>query len=175
MEPQIHQSSAQCSSSTITLLFYVLICRGSGSTVQDRNQLKKLVRRASSVLNCPMETLEDVGESPAKTHHQPTLSPSVQHCGSAEQLSQQQAPAATVLSNQTSDCLTQRNHGVKAVNNYSYKSSFSMYYYYFTTYYVSTLRLQQQNFPGVWSIRSYLIVMQVLMNRCQQHQLGIYK
>lgn len=42
-------------------LFYAIIFLGSGLTTRDRNGLEKLVRRTSSVVNCPLKTLE-VGE-----------------------------------------------------------------------------------------------------------------
>lgn len=43
-------------------IFYAVVCWGCGSTERDRKRLNKLVRRASSVLDCPLETIEEVGE-----------------------------------------------------------------------------------------------------------------
>ena len=43
-------------------ILYAVVCWGSGSTERDRKRLNKLVRRASSVLDCPLETIEQVGE-----------------------------------------------------------------------------------------------------------------
>ncbi|XP_077475191.1 battenin isoform X3 [Stigmatopora argus] len=43
-------------------VFYAVLCWGCGSTERDRNRLNKLVRRASSVLGCPRDSVEEVGE-----------------------------------------------------------------------------------------------------------------
>ncbi|XP_077578764.1 uncharacterized protein LOC144200462 [Stigmatopora nigra] len=43
-------------------VFYAVVCWGSGSTERDRNRLNKLIRRASSVLGCPLDSVEEVGE-----------------------------------------------------------------------------------------------------------------
>jgi len=37
-------------------------CWGSGSTDQDRKRLNRLLSRASSVLGCPLDSVEWVGE-----------------------------------------------------------------------------------------------------------------
>ena len=43
-------------------IFYAVVCWGCGSTERDRKRLNKLVRRASSVLDCPLDSIEEVGE-----------------------------------------------------------------------------------------------------------------
>lgn len=39
-----------------------VVCWGYESMERDRKRLTKLVRRASSVLDCPLKTIEEVGE-----------------------------------------------------------------------------------------------------------------
>ena len=43
-------------------IFYAVVCWRGGSTDRDRNRLNKLIRRASSVLDCPLDSIEEVGE-----------------------------------------------------------------------------------------------------------------
>lgn len=43
-------------------IFYAVVCWRGGSTDRDRKRLNKLIRRASSVLDCPLDTIEEVGE-----------------------------------------------------------------------------------------------------------------
>ena len=43
-------------------IHYVVICWRVASSNQDRKRLNKLVRRASSVLGCPLDSVEEVGE-----------------------------------------------------------------------------------------------------------------
>ncbi|KAM6989287.1 uncharacterized protein LKV04_008968 [Tautogolabrus adspersus] len=43
-------------------LFYAVACWGGGSTERDRKRLNRLVRRAGSVLDCPLDSVEEVGE-----------------------------------------------------------------------------------------------------------------
>ena len=43
-------------------ILYAVVCWGAGSTDRDRKRLNKLVRKASSVLGCPLESVEGVGE-----------------------------------------------------------------------------------------------------------------
>ena len=43
-------------------LLYAMVCWGGSSTDRDRKRLNKLVRRASSVLDCPLDSIEVVGE-----------------------------------------------------------------------------------------------------------------
>ena len=43
-------------------IHYAVVCWGAGSTDRDRKRLNKLVRRASSVLGCPLASVEEVGE-----------------------------------------------------------------------------------------------------------------
>ena len=43
-------------------LLYAVVCWSCGSTERDRKRLNKLVRKASSVLGCPLESIEEVGE-----------------------------------------------------------------------------------------------------------------
>ena len=43
-------------------IHYAVVCWGAGSTDRDRKRLNKLVRRASSVLGCPLPSVEEVGE-----------------------------------------------------------------------------------------------------------------
>ena len=43
-------------------LLYAVVCRGGSSMDRDWKRLKKLVRRASSVLDCPLDSLEVLGE-----------------------------------------------------------------------------------------------------------------
>ena len=42
-------------------LNYAVVCWGAGSTDRDRKRLNKLVRKASSVLGCPLDSVEEVG------------------------------------------------------------------------------------------------------------------
>ena len=43
-------------------IFYAVVCWRGGSTDRDRSRLNKLIRRASSVLDCPLDSIEEVGE-----------------------------------------------------------------------------------------------------------------
>ena len=43
-------------------IFYVVVCWGCGSSERDRKRLNKLVKRAGSVLDCPLDSIEEVGE-----------------------------------------------------------------------------------------------------------------
>ena len=43
-------------------LLYAVVCLEGSSLDRDRRRLNKLVRRASSVLDCPLDSLEVVGE-----------------------------------------------------------------------------------------------------------------
>ena len=43
-------------------LLYAVVCWGGSSLCRDRKRLNKLVRRASSVLDCPLDLIEVVGE-----------------------------------------------------------------------------------------------------------------
>uniref|UniRef100_A0A8C7Z516 Reverse transcriptase domain-containing protein n=1 Tax=Oryzias sinensis TaxID=183150 RepID=A0A8C7Z516_9TELE len=45
-----------------SVIQYAVACWGAGSTDRDRKRLNKLVRRASSVLGCPLDFVEEVGE-----------------------------------------------------------------------------------------------------------------
>ena len=43
-------------------IFYAVVCWRGGSTDRDRKRLNKLIKRASSVLDCPLDSMEVVGE-----------------------------------------------------------------------------------------------------------------
>ncbi|KAK3542758.1 hypothetical protein QTP70_002769 [Hemibagrus guttatus] len=43
-------------------VLYVIVCWVGGSTERNRKRMNRLVRRASSVLGCPLELVEEVGE-----------------------------------------------------------------------------------------------------------------
>ena len=43
-------------------LFYGVVCWGSSVSTADRKRLNKLIRKASSVLECPLDSVEVVGE-----------------------------------------------------------------------------------------------------------------
>ncbi|KAJ7341790.1 hypothetical protein JRQ81_007039, partial [Phrynocephalus forsythii] len=43
-------------------IFYAVVCWSSGSTERDKNRLNKLVRRASSVLEYPLGSVEEMGK-----------------------------------------------------------------------------------------------------------------
>lgn len=43
-------------------LLYAVVCWGGGSTDRDRKRLNRLVRRAGSVLDCSLDSIEEVGE-----------------------------------------------------------------------------------------------------------------
>ncbi|XP_054866081.1 uncharacterized protein LOC129348770 [Amphiprion ocellaris] len=43
-------------------IFYAVVCWGAGSTERDRKRLNRLVRRAGSVLDCSLDSIEEVGE-----------------------------------------------------------------------------------------------------------------
>ena len=43
-------------------VFYAIVCWGGGSTDRDRKRLNKLVKRASSVLGCPLDSIEEVAD-----------------------------------------------------------------------------------------------------------------
>ena len=43
-------------------IFYAVVCWGYGSSERDRKRLNKLVKRAGSVLDCPLDSIEEVGE-----------------------------------------------------------------------------------------------------------------
>lgn len=39
-----------------------MVCWGCGGSKRDRKRLNELVRRAGSVLDCPLDTIKEVGE-----------------------------------------------------------------------------------------------------------------
>ena len=39
-----------------------MVCWGCGSSERDRKRLNKLVKRVGSVLDCPLDSIEEVGE-----------------------------------------------------------------------------------------------------------------
>ena len=43
-------------------VFYTVVCWGCGSSERDRRRRNKLVKRAGSVLDCPLDSIEEVGE-----------------------------------------------------------------------------------------------------------------
>ena len=43
-------------------IFYAVVCWRGGSTDRDKIRLKRLIKRASSVLDCPLVSIEEVGE-----------------------------------------------------------------------------------------------------------------
>lgn len=43
-------------------LLYAVVCWSSGSSERDRKRLNKLVRRAGSVLDCSLDSIEEVGD-----------------------------------------------------------------------------------------------------------------
>ncbi|KAK0154709.1 RNA-directed DNA polymerase from mobile element jockey [Merluccius polli] len=43
-------------------IFYAVVCWRAGSTDRDRSRLNKLIRRASSVLDGPLDSIEELGE-----------------------------------------------------------------------------------------------------------------
>ena len=43
-------------------ILYAVVCWSSGSSERDRKRLNKLVRRAGSVLDCSLDSIEEVGE-----------------------------------------------------------------------------------------------------------------
>ena len=43
-------------------LLYAVVCWAPGSTERDRKRLNKLVRKATSVLGCPLDSVEEVAE-----------------------------------------------------------------------------------------------------------------
>ena len=43
-------------------IFYAVVCWGCGSSERDRKRLNELVKRADSVLDCPLDSSEEVGE-----------------------------------------------------------------------------------------------------------------
>ena len=43
-------------------IFYAVVCWRGGMAERDRGKLNKLVRRVSSVLDCPLKSIEQVGE-----------------------------------------------------------------------------------------------------------------
>lgn len=43
-------------------ILYAMVCWGCGSYERDWKRLNKLVRRANSVLDCPLNTTEEVGD-----------------------------------------------------------------------------------------------------------------
>ena len=65
-------------------LLYAVVCRGGGSMDRDRKRLKKLVRWASYVLDCPLDSIEALGErgdvSQADVNHGQHLSPPAPDC-----------------------------------------------------------------------------------------------
>ncbi|TWW67285.1 hypothetical protein D4764_02G0003260 [Takifugu flavidus] len=45
-----------------SVIFYSVVCWSCGSSERDRKRLNKLVRRAGSVLDCSLDSIEEVGE-----------------------------------------------------------------------------------------------------------------
>ncbi|TWW59860.1 hypothetical protein D4764_06G0013900, partial [Takifugu flavidus] len=45
-----------------SVIFYAVVCWSCGSSERDRKRLNKLVRRAGSVLDCSLDSIEEVGE-----------------------------------------------------------------------------------------------------------------
>ena len=46
----------------VSAFLYAVVCCGASSTYRDGKRLNKLVGRASSVLDCPLGSIEVVGE-----------------------------------------------------------------------------------------------------------------
>ncbi len=44
------------------MIFYAVVSWGAGSSERDRKRLNKLVKRASSILECPLDPIEEMGE-----------------------------------------------------------------------------------------------------------------
>ncbi|TWW73509.1 hypothetical protein D4764_15G0009030 [Takifugu flavidus] len=44
------------------VIFYAVVCWSCGSSERDRKRLNKLVRRAGSLLDCSLDSIEEVGE-----------------------------------------------------------------------------------------------------------------
>ena len=45
-----------------SVLFYAVVCWGGGCTNRDKRKIEKLVQRSSSVLGCPLDSVEKVSE-----------------------------------------------------------------------------------------------------------------
>lgn len=46
----------------VSAVFYAVVCWGAGSTERDRKILNKLIKRSNSVLDCHLDTIEELGE-----------------------------------------------------------------------------------------------------------------
>ena len=45
-----------------SMVFYAVVCWGGGCSERDKNRLNRLIKRASSVCGCPLDSIEVVGE-----------------------------------------------------------------------------------------------------------------
>ncbi len=45
-----------------SVIFYAVVSWGAGSSERDRKRLNKLVKRTSSILECPLDPIEEMGE-----------------------------------------------------------------------------------------------------------------
>ncbi|KAI3364710.1 hypothetical protein L3Q82_011478 [Scortum barcoo] len=77
-----------------SVVSYAVVCWGGGCSERDKKRLNRLIKRASSVCGCPLDSIEVMGErrALAKTvhHHGQHLPPSASDCGGLKQLLQQQ-------------------------------------------------------------------------------------
>ena len=45
-----------------SVIFYAVVCWSGGITERDKKRLEKMIRRASSIVDCPLDSVEPVGE-----------------------------------------------------------------------------------------------------------------
>ncbi|KAI3358764.1 hypothetical protein L3Q82_014727, partial [Scortum barcoo] len=84
-----------------SVVSYAVVCWGGGCSERDKKRLNRLIKRASSVCGCPLDSIEVMGERRAlaklsTVHHGQHLPPSASDCGGLKQLLQQQTQTPKV-------------------------------------------------------------------------------
>ncbi|KAI3367234.1 hypothetical protein L3Q82_008285 [Scortum barcoo] len=68
-----------------SVVSYAVVCWGGGCSERDKKRLNRLIKRASSVCGCPLDSIEVMGERRALAklfhHHGQHLPPSASDCG----------------------------------------------------------------------------------------------
>lgn len=57
-----HLAAWATDSAVASPIFFAVFCCDSGSTDRDKKRLNKLIKRASYVLDCPLDAMEEMGE-----------------------------------------------------------------------------------------------------------------
>ncbi|KAI3368395.1 hypothetical protein L3Q82_008101 [Scortum barcoo] len=125
-----------------SVVSYAVVCWGGGCSERDKKRLNRLIKRASSVCGCPLDSIEVMGERRAlaklSTIIDNTSPPSASDCGGLKQLLQQQTQKSTAVTSER-----QQQAKMAAVT----RSSFSVFRRLLTQQYRRRC-FQLQNFRG---------------------------